>query len=140
VKRAAVASVIGFVALWPLVQHGLVARYAIDPWKLSGFAMYTTPSLPILLVLLVPRDGRLVPLDEATLPPSTREALDRFRVERAALGRLRAPEDVARAVLDTSPDLQAVVVLVQRTTLDRRTARTVASTERYSYDRSMLDE
>jgi hypothetical protein len=140
VKRNLVVALLAFAALWPLVQRGLVARFAIDPWKLGGFAMYTTPSLPILMALLVPEAGRLVPLDEATLPPETRLALERFRRERLALGRLRSPDDAARAVLAARPDLPAVVVWVQRTTLDPRSARTRASTERHSYDRSMLFE
>jgi hypothetical protein len=138
VKRNAVALLLAWVAVWPLVQRGLVARFAIDPWKLGGFAMYATPSLPLLVALQVPRDGQLVLLDESTLPPPTRAALRRFRVERLALGRLRSPDDAARAVLEARPDLPAVVVLVQHTTLDPRSARTRAETERHSYDRSML--
>jgi hypothetical protein len=140
VKRNAVALLLAWVAVWPLVQRGLVARFAIDPWKLGGFAMYATPSLPLLVALQVPRDGQLVLLDEATLPPPTRAALRRFRVERLALGRMRASDAAARVVLDARPDVPAVVVLLQRTTLDPVTARTRVSTERHSYDRSMLAE
>jgi hypothetical protein len=128
------------VALWPLAQRALVARYEIDPWKLGGFAMHATPSLPVLVAIFAPESGRLVLLDESSLPASVRARLDRFRVERVALGRLREPRDVARAILAARPGLAGLVVVVQRTTLDPRTARTTASSERFVYDREGLEE
>ena len=140
VKRDAVAALLGFVALWPLAQRALVARFAIDPWKLGGFAMYATPTLPVLVGVFAPQAGRLDLLDEASLPAEARTRLDRFRVERVALGRLREPRDAARAILAARPDLHGVVLVVQRTTLDPRTARTTASRERFAYDRSILEE
>lgn len=140
VKRNAVAALLGFVTLWPLAQRALVSRFEIDPWKLGGFAMYATPTLPVLVAVLAPQAGRLAPLDEASLPREARARLDRFRVERVALGRLREPRDAARAILAERPDLHGLVLLVQRTTLDPRTARTSASTERFVYDRSVLED
>jgi hypothetical protein len=139
VKRNAVAALLGFVALWPLTQRGLVARFEIDPWKLGGFAMYATPSLPVLVAVFAPEAGRLALLDESSLPAEARARLDRFRVERVALGRLREPRDAARAILAARPELHGVVVVVQRTTLDPSTARTTASSERFVYDRSILE-
>jgi hypothetical protein len=139
VKRRLALGLLGFVALWPLAHRALVARFEIDPWKLSGFAMYATPSLPVLAAVLVPREGKLELLDEAALPVAAREALARFRVERLALGRLRAPDGVARALLAARPDLAGCAVLVQRTTLDPRTARMRRSAESFAYDRGVLD-
>jgi hypothetical protein len=131
---------LAWVALWPLAHRALVARAGVDPWKLAGFAMYARPSLPLLVAVFVPQDGRLVLVDEAALPAATRDRLDRFRVERLALGRLREPEDVARAVLDARADARGVMIVVQRTDLDPRSARTRSQEQIFSYDRSMLDE
>jgi hypothetical protein len=116
-----------------------VARFEIDPWKLGGFAMYATPSLPILVATFTPEAGRLTLLDESSLPAGVRARLDRFRVERVALGRLREPRDAARAILAARPELHGLVV-VQRATLDPRTARTTASRERFVYDRSVVED
>jgi len=138
VKRNAVLALLAFAALWPLAQRGLVARFGVDPWKLAGFALYATPSLPLLVALFVPEQGRLVLVDEASLPEPVRARLERFRVERRALGRLREPEDVARALLDARPDASGVMIAVQRTDLDPRSARTASGKEIFSYDRSML--
>lgn len=139
VKRDAVAALLAFVALWPFAQRALVARFEIDPWKLGGFAMYATPTLPVLVAVLTAQAGRLAPVDEASLPRDARARLDRFRVERVALGRFREPRDAARAILAARPELHGVVVVVQRTTLDPSTARTTASSERFVYDRSILE-
>jgi hypothetical protein len=117
-----------------------VARFQIDLWKLGGFAMYATPTLPVLVAVFAPQAGRLVLLDESSLPAEVRARLDRFCVERAALGRLREPRDAARAILAARPDLHGVVLVVQRTTLDPRTARTRAERQRFVYDRELLDE
>jgi hypothetical protein len=140
VKRNAVAALLGLVAIWPVAHRLLVARLEIDPWKLGGFAMYATPTLPVLVAVLAPQAGRLAPLDEASLPGEARARLDRFRVERVALGRLREPREAARAILAARPDLHGLVVLVQRTTLDPRSARTKTSTGRFVYDREGLEE
>ena len=139
-KRNAVAALLAWVALWPLAQRALVARFEIDPWKLGGFAMYATPTLPLLVAVFAPEAGRLALLDETTLPAEARARLDRFRVERVALGRLREPRDAARAILAARPDLHGVVLVVQRTTLDPRTARTRSTSERFVYDRSVVED
>jgi hypothetical protein len=139
VKRNAVAALLAWVALWPLAQRALVARFEVDPWKLGGFAMYATPTLPVLVAVFAPEAGRLALLDEASLPAGARSDLDRFRVERVALGRLREPRAAARAILAARPDLHGVVLVVQRTALDPRTARTRTSSERFVYDRSILE-
>ena len=140
VKRNVAVSLLLFALLWPFAQRTLVARFGMDPWKLAGFAMYAAPSLPVLVAVFVPLDGRLVLVDEATLPDPVRARLDRFRVERLALGRLREPEDVARALLAARPDASGVMIVVQRTDLDRRSARMVSADEVFSYDRSMLSD
>jgi hypothetical protein len=135
VKRNAVAALLLFVALWPLGHRALVARYHIDPWKLGAFAMYATPNLPVLVAAVGSGPNGAATIDEATLPAWMRERLDRFRVERLALGELRDPEDVGRQLLVARPDLAAVQILVQRSWLDRETALIKVATPRYVYDR-----
>lgn len=139
-RRTAVVAVLAWVALWPLVHRALVARYELSPWKLSSFAMYSSPHPPILVALLVPSDGRLVPLDETALPTLARTELDRFRVERHVLGRLREPDDLARTVLAARPELPTLLIVVQRTWLDPATAHVESASEQYGYDRTVLLE
>jgi hypothetical protein len=140
VKRRIALALLAFAALWPLAHRALVAAFGTDPWKLGGFAMYAQPSLPVLVALFVPADGHLALVDEATLPADVRDRLDRFRRERVALGRLREPADVARALLDARPDAVGVTIVVQRTDLDPRSARTVAHRDLFVYDRGAFAE
>lgn len=137
-KRNAVVALLLAVALWPLGQRWLVARYHIDPWKLASFAMYATPNLPAVVLVVTGGPAGLTPLDERTLPAWTRQRLDRFRAERSALGLLRDPADVGRAVLQARPELPDVAVLVQRSRLDRHSALIAVTTDRYVYRRADL--
>ena len=65
-----------------------------------------------------------------------RAVLDRFRIERHALGRLRRPDDVGRVTLRAKPDLEWLVVAVQRMVLDASTARMASRRDEYLYERS----
>jgi hypothetical protein len=132
-----------FVALWPLAHRGLVAHFDVNPWKLSGFAMYTTPTPPILVVLMIEdstRPAALRPLREADLPAHTREALDDFRRTRHALGHLTRPDAAARSVLRARQGLAHVLVVVQRMWLDPATATMDSDKQTYLYDRSAVGE
>ena len=134
-KRRLALTLLAALALWPLAHRVLVARYDLNPWKLAGFAMYATPTPPVLVVVLQDADGRPAPLDERALPAPARRALDRFRAERHALGRLRRPDDLAQALFRARPDLDALWVLVQRMQLDPATARMTSVRERFAYER-----
>ncbi len=110
------------LALWPPIHRGLVARYAIDPWKLGGFAMYATYATT-LTALFEPVPGGLALLTEERLPDEARRALLDFRARRSALGEWASPDELAAAVFAARPDLRGFVVVVQRLWLDPETAR-----------------
>jgi hypothetical protein len=136
VKRALAIAVLVFVAVWPFVHRVLVAKYDINPWKLGGFAMYTTPTPPIQVVLFHKVGASLAPIDERELPRPVRRQADAFRTLRHARGRLRRPDALGAAVLEARPDLDWVVIAVQRMRLDRKTARMTSTREQFVYERS----
>lgn len=132
-----------FVAAWPLAHRALVARFDVNPWKLSGFAMYTTATPPVLVALMVEDPtppATLRPLHEATLLPHTRAAIDTFRRERHALGRLVTPDAAGQAVLEARPDLDFVLVVVQRMWLNPSTALMESEKQNYLYDRAAIGD
>ena len=133
-KRRIVIALLALVAIWPLVQRGLVARFGIDAWKLGGFAMYAAPTPPLQVVLVDPASPETA-LDERALSAPLRRALDRFRIERHALGDLREPRDLAALGLEERADLGALVVLVQTARLDPETALITTRRVAYSYGR-----
>jgi hypothetical protein len=135
VKRAIVVGIVAWAALWPFAHRALVGAFGVNPWKLGGWAMYTTATPPVLALVLVPAEGKLTALAESELAPGERAALRRFRAERHALGLLREPDDVARAVFAERPELRFVTVQVQQTRLDPETARMRATRWPYIYER-----
>ncbi len=137
-KKRAVIAVLLLVALWPFAHRILVVRYDLNPWKLSGWAMYTTPAPPILLVLHTKQEKGVVPINQQMLAAPARETIVRFLVERHVLGKLRRPDDVAQSVFSVRNDLHSLVVVVEKMALDQETARMVSTKERYVYDRSQF--
>lgn len=126
--------VVVFVAVWPLVHRGLVSAYDVNPWKLGGFAMYTTATPPVLVVAFEPRGEGGIPLDRRRFPAHVEQSLQRFEARRHVLGNLARPDELAAQLLHSRPDLDRVVVLVQRMVLAPSTARMSARTMHYTYD------
>jgi hypothetical protein len=138
VRTRAIVAVVALIVFWPLVQRVLVATHDVNPWRLAGFAMYATPTPPVLVVAFEPRGEGGIPIDHRGLSASTQQAFGRFEQERHALGDFRRPDEVAAAVLRARPELSEVVILVQRMVLDPGTARMRSRTMHYTYDRSGL--
>jgi len=134
-KARAVAVLVGLLAVWPLCHRALAAWLGVNPWKLGGFAMYTTATPPLVVDVFGLQGGRVVVLDEASLGTPARAALERFARERHALGELRRPDDLAALVLASRPELAQVAVLVRRYALDPATALMVEERTQHTYDR-----
>ena len=81
--RAAHMCLCALAILWPLVHRGLVAQYHLNPWKLGGFAMYTSARPPIIVSVI---DGSGAQRREAELSPAARNALRSFRLLRHVWG------------------------------------------------------
>jgi hypothetical protein len=132
-----VAAILGLVALWPLVHRCLVARFDWNPWKLGGFAMYAARPIAVA-ALFEAKGGHLQTVDESALPADVRGVLAEFRSERQTWGRLRRPDDVARAVFAARPELEHLLVVVQRLDLDD-SAHVASEKSSYLYDRLGLE-
>ena len=50
IKKRVVIVAIVILALWPIVHHGIVATYEINPWLFFGLSMYTR-SRPIIEII-----------------------------------------------------------------------------------------
>ncbi len=133
-KARIVGSVLLLIALWPIAHRQLVARFDINPWKLYGFAMYCTPHH--VVVDIVDRSGseprRLEP---EAFPPRLRHAHERFSARRSTLGVLHEPDELARAVLETLPEVRAFSVAVRIFSLQWRDAEITHRTRLHAFDR-----
>ncbi len=132
-KRAIVGFVLVWAGLWPLAHRALVARYDVNPWKLSGWAMYATPKPPVVVAAFSLSEDGLAILDERRMRPRVRHALDQFRVRRHALGKLAEPNQAGAAILNNHPELTAIVIMVQTYSLDPETALMTSVLDQYAY-------
>jgi hypothetical protein len=137
-KKRVTLGLLLFIAAWPLVHRVLVMRFEVNPWKLGGFAMYASVVPPLRVTVFHDTAQGVVPLDERRLPAPVRQRLRRFRIERHALGQFRSADDTGRSILSALPELEWVVISVQRLTLDPETARMRASRKRYRYQQPLL--
>ncbi len=127
-------AVVLVVALWPLAHRGVVVAIDANPWKLGGFAMYTSYQTS-LAALFRPTDRGLAHIDEETLGREVRLALQDFRARRSVLGTLVRPDALARAVHAGHPEHENLVVVVQRMWLDPATSRIQSEKETFLYAR-----
>lgn len=135
-KRRLVHAALAAFTLWPALQIALVKTQGLSAWKLAGWGMYATPQRqPGLVARGITREGQLVPLARPH-PAALREELARFQRWRSALGRLFAPERLARAILASQPELARVELEVVELELDARSGKLEALRTPYSYPRA----
>ena len=118
--------------LWPIVHHGLVLKFEINPWKLAGWSMYCMRPAPIEVDVMTAADA-LPEGWEMGLPPEVQAAVDQFAYDRRMWGLLEEPDAVAAAVFEAAPELGEVRIRVKDRRLDRKTAHIVQKIDDYDY-------
>ncbi len=139
-KARVLLGILCSLALWPVVQRQLVTRFEIDPWKFAGFAMYATWTGTVVVPLEPAPGGGLTPMDETALPAFARDALHRFRRDRPALGKLLPPDELAQTLFAARPEIDGLVVAIQRMQLDPKTARIISTKQTRPFVREKAPE
>lgn len=134
-KRFIVSAVLAFTAFWPLAHYGLVRTLELNNWKLGGWAMYATPQSRVLTALFTEVEGGYAQIRTETLPADVQREQRRFERWRQCLGIITRPDDLGQAALAARPDVENVVVLVQRMYLDPGTALMESTRAEYRYRR-----
>ncbi len=119
-RRRRVAALIALCAfaLWPLVHIELVSRFAIDPWRFGGWAMYVIPKRPPeVTIAVVDLSGwRLVDPVWASLKLA--RELNRFKRQQEAWPLMGDPSRLMEQVLAEDPTALEVRVQLRRFRLD----------------------
>ena len=121
-KRRAVGIFLIAFAVWPLVHFSLTQRYDVSPWKLFGWGMYCVPGAMKTVRIMALTDRGMRTLNFQTYTPEERKWVDRFRMNRQALGLLASPERLAQGMLELRPEYDGVVIAVLTLSLNRETA------------------
>lgn len=131
-RKQCVAGIVVVLALWPAVHLFLAVRYEIDPWEFMGWGMYSLPSPQVHARMEALVDGRPLivrPRDE------TLARLASFATARTRFGRFASVEALGRDLLALEPQMQGVVVILRRWTLDRESATFDFQEERFRFER-----
>lgn len=132
-KRRLVYLFLVAFALWPLVQHGFVRQYGIDPRGLGGWAMNTAPRIEPKVLLFVVENGRGKKFDDSVVPPDIANRVKNYQLGRGQLGRwVGAPDEIGAQLLARFPR-EGVLVIVQLRHVDRTTGRIVVEHEQHLY-------
>jgi hypothetical protein len=111
-RKRTVACLILLYFVWPFVHQQLVLHYRINPWKLAGWAMYTTMKPGVRLRLAGAHEGNERATLDAHATPELAAAVARYRMRRRALGLFADPAPVARSVARAHPEQQGWVLIV----------------------------
>ncbi len=105
-KRVAFVAMV-FLAVWPIIHHGIVTTYDMDPWLYFGLSMYARPR-PILGVTALeaayPGESfRSVNPDALQADSSLQRNIRMLTDGRAWYGTLHNPEPVVAEMFDAFP-------------------------------------
>ena len=105
-KRVAFVAMV-FLAVWPIIHHGIVTTYDMDPWLYFGLSMYARPR-PILGVTALeaayPGESfRSVNPDALQADSSLQRNIRMLTDGRAWYGTLHDPKSIVAEMFDAFP-------------------------------------
>ena len=107
IKKRVVFVAIVILALWPIVHHGVVATYDINPWLFFGLSMYTRPRPFIDIVAMQAaypgQPFQSVNRDAVHTSLPLQSNLHKLADGRAWYGTLYNPEPVVEEMFDAFP-------------------------------------
>ncbi len=107
IKKRVLFVALVFLAIWPILHHGIVTTYDMDPWLYFGLSMYARPR-PILGVIALqaayPGESfRSVNPDALQADSPLRRNIRMLTDGRAWYGTLHNPEPVVEEMFDAFP-------------------------------------
>ena len=110
------------LALWPLLQLGLVWQYDLSPWKLAGWGMYTTPRFALVGMEIYGRSATSEEWTQLVAPsPAVRAEGGAFLERHRWLRGLASAERLADVVREQHPEWTELRIAVSYPVLDRGT-------------------
>ena len=123
IKKRVLFVALVFLAVWPILHHGIVTTYDMDPWLYFGLSMYARPR-PILGVIALqaayPGESfRSVNPDALPTDSPLRRNIRMLTDGRAWYGTLHNPEPVVEEMFDAFPsDIDRIAFTMRSLSLD----------------------
>lgn len=111
-RKKLVVLILVVVSAWPLVHHGLMRGFDLNPWKWFGWSMYAVPPGRVR-VFPYAQDGRPLGVTQMQrLAPDAqqrvRSAYQQFIRSCEGFGKNAEPDGFARALLEAYPEVDGV--------------------------------
>jgi hypothetical protein len=119
---------------WPPLHYTLSEALCSDPWKLGGWAMYSTQS-PRMVVEVSITDTNGETQRQPQVPDYAEETWKVFVEWRGAFGDLVKPDRVAAAIFDKRPAANAVSFRLLAFRFDGRVGRFREDRREYTFRR-----
>jgi hypothetical protein len=136
VKRRILLAILGTLAVWPIVHGWVVKRWDLDPWRFFGFAMYAVPATYQWVHEFELHDDREVSLHSNKFEQEALRLHINLMRQRAVLGDLIEPNELAEALFAERPEMSGLKVLLHRVAVSPETSRVeVRNAVAYVYKR-----
>lgn len=132
-RRRVVAVLIALYFLWPPIHNQLVRVYRVNPWKLAGWAMYTTPNARLRIHLYGIDASEQVVRIERRMTPRLRVSVSEYARRRSTLGLFVQPESIASDLLVALPGYREWTIVVEQIGLTSQNYFGVIHRSQYRY-------
>lgn len=121
--------------IWPFFHFALAKYMDINPWKLTGFAMYTTPHY-LRMNMSGVINGESVTISHGHFSKSINLKIKKFKRMRTGLGKLYSPDSLAKLIFQEIRGLDSLQINFTVSQLDRA-GNIKARETQYEYDKGM---
>ena len=125
IKKRVLFVALVFLAVWPILHHGLVTTYEINPWIFFGLSMYVRANpMPDIVAMEAAYPGQTfqaVNRDALRASLPLRQSLRTLVDGRSSYGTLYNPETVVEEIFDEFPsDIDRLAFTMQLLNLDAK--------------------
>jgi hypothetical protein len=137
VKLACVRLLFLALLLWPPIHAGLVMRYDLSSWKLSGWGMYAQPRPKDVGMEVFFRSAAASEYTQLTSSsPALQAEASAFLARHQWLGRLVRPDAFAAAIRREHPEWDALRIVTFRSHMEPATGMIVLKRTEFDYPRA----
>ena len=118
--------------VWPIIHMFLVDKYDISPWKLFGFAMYTTAhKIEVEVRVEGSKDKQSATASRAS--DNMMSQYNDFFNKRYILGKFHRPDEFCTNILESNKAFEKVTITIDTIRLEGKTGMLTSTAQTYHY-------
>lgn len=123
--------------IWPFTHFYLAQKYSISPWKLCGFAMYTTPHLvkiQLKVELYDEADSKKQQIINTSNSIHFAKMTNELLHYRIPLGKFFPPDKFGEYILKSNANIEKLTIIISTDRLNGKTCKiTPIDVSEYNY-------